>query len=309
MTKPVVCIGGAFVDELYYVNEPILPATTNMASVQQKAGGVSRNLAHQLALLDVPVELISVFGDDPTGNWLKNICISAGIRLTSSLFADAGSTGKYTGIINHDGSLYTALLTNSSDHLLTPDYLEKQTDLLGSACFLLADTNLSVQSLQWLVDFSNRSGVPLIIEPVSVPPARKLLQVTMKGVFLLTPNEDELPVLCSADAVTTEQQIQELIDQGIQAIWLHKGAEGSVLYAKDNVTQLHALAVDITDCTGAGDGALSGFVLGKYLDYSDEGCLKLAHTLAGEILRVEGAIATHLTREKLIEKAQEYYSL
>ena len=41
------------------------------ASVTKTAGGVSRNIAHQLALLGVDVQLISVFGNDSDGDWLK----------------------------------------------------------------------------------------------------------------------------------------------------------------------------------------------------------------------------------------------
>jgi len=61
------------------------------------------------------------------------------------------------------------------------------------------------------------------------------------------------------------------------------------------------------DCTGAGDGSLSGFILGKYLGKNELDCLKLAHTLSAEILQVNGAIATHLTQEKLLQQVEKYY--
>jgi len=35
--------------------------------------------------------------------------------------------------------------------------------------------------------------------------------------------------------------------------------------------------------------------------------LKLAHTLSAEILQVNGAIATHLTQEKLEKLVDKYY--
>ena len=74
MSNPVICIGAALVDELYHASNPILLATTNEGTVHRSAGGVSRNIAHQLALLGVPVQLISVFGSDGEGDWLKTIC-------------------------------------------------------------------------------------------------------------------------------------------------------------------------------------------------------------------------------------------
>jgi len=68
MSGPVVCIGASFVDELFHTSDEILHATTTMATVSKTAGGVSRNIAHQLALLGVPVQLISVFGKDGDGD-------------------------------------------------------------------------------------------------------------------------------------------------------------------------------------------------------------------------------------------------
>jgi len=60
MQKQIICIGAALVDELYSATAPMLLATTNDATVHRSAGGVSRNIAHQLALLGLPVQLISV---------------------------------------------------------------------------------------------------------------------------------------------------------------------------------------------------------------------------------------------------------
>jgi sugar/nucleoside kinase (ribokinase family) len=129
----------------------------------------------------------------------------------------------------------------------------------------------------------------------------------MDGLYLLTPNEDELPVLCSEQAFFTEQQAQELMNRGVQKIWLHNGQHGSALYSKGKTISLHAPTISVVDCTGAGDGSLSGYILGKYLDQDDETCLKLAHTLSAEILQVNGAIATHLDQQKLFSLVQKYY--
>ena len=77
----------------------------------------------------------------------------------------------------------------------------------------MADANISIETIDWLLAFSNQTGIPLVIEPVSVPPARKLKEANLNGLYLITPNEDELPVLCSEKAQTTEQQIERIIEK------------------------------------------------------------------------------------------------
>lgn len=306
MPKSVICIGAAFVDELFHAKEEMMLATTNEASLTKTVGGVSRNIAHQLALLGVDVQLISVFGNDSDGDWLKQVCTNAGVKLDASI-TKQGLSGKYTGILNVYGSLFTAFLSNEAIHLITPGHLENNKDLLQTASYLLADANINVDTGEWLLEFSNETGIPLILEPVSVPHARKFKDINLSGLHLVTPNEDELPVLCSEKAIFTQHQIEELIEKGVENVWLHNGKLGSAIYNKERSITLHAPGIEIVDCTGAGDGSLSGFILGRTLGKDDEGCLKLAHTLSAEILQVNGAIATHLDQEKLLSLVSKYY--
>lgn len=306
MSNPVICIGAALVDELFHAKEELLIATTNNAVVTKTAGGVSRNIANQLAILGVPVQLITVVGNDSDGDWLRNDCIKAGVKLDATIVRE-GLSGKYTGILNVDGSLFSAFLTNAATDLITPEHLQNNIELLKTASFLLVDANISVQSAAWLLNFSKESGIPLIIEPVSVPPARKFKNESLDGLYLITPNEDELPVLCEDPEAMTQQQVDYLFSKGVNNVWLHNGKHGSVLYTKEKATSLHAPQIEVVDCTGAGDGSLSGFLLGKHLGWSDFDCLRLAHTLSAEILQVNGAIAKHLDQQKLLSLVNKYY--
>jgi pseudouridine kinase len=306
MSNPVICIGAALVDELFHAKDELLLSTTNNATVTKTAGGVSRNIAHQLALLNVPVQLISVFGNDSDGDWLKQVSKSAGVKLDASI-TKKGLSGKYTGILSPDGSLFTAFLTNAANHLITPEHLQKNVALLETASFLLADANINVDTAEWLLNFSNQRNIPFVLEPVSVPPAQKYRNANLAGLYLITPNEDELPVMCSEKSFLTQLQVDELLDRGVQNIWLHNGQHGSALYSNDKTITLHAPQIDVVDCTGAGDGSLSGYILGKHLGKDEIDCLKLAHTLSAEILQVNGAIATHLNQEKLLTLINKYY--
>lgn len=307
MPKPVVCIGAALVDELYHTSEPILMHTTNNVTVTKSAGGVSRNIAHQLSLLNIPVQLISVFGNDTDGIWLKDICRNAGIGIDASV-ASQSSTAKYTAIIDIDGSMFTALLSNSALHLITPEHLQQHQSILSNAAYLLADANINVDTANWLVDFSQANKIPLIIEPVSVPPAKKIAAANLNGVYLITPNEDELPSLCSPAATTTEEQVNELLQRGVQNVWLHRGAKGSTLYNNKGTLHLDAPKAEVVDCTGAGDGSLSGFIMSKYIGKNDLESLQIAHTLSAEILQVNGAIAPHIDQKKLLQLISKYYT-
>jgi pseudouridine kinase len=306
MSKPVFCIGAAFIDELFHTREEILMATTNEATVSKTPGGVARNIAHQLAMLEVEVELMTVFGNDGDGNWLKAQCREAGIRIGSSLTIN-GPSGRYSGILNPDGSLFTALLTHSPVEHITPEYLENCREQLTNAGFILSCANVLPASLSWLLAFSRENGIPFIIEPVSVPPARRIADMDLEGLWMITPNEDELPVLGIEKGTTTHEQIYALLDRGVQHVWLHQGAKGSTIYSRDAMVSLHACPIEVVDCTGAGDASVAGFLLGKQLFKEHEECLRIAHSLSAEILQVEGANIPGFNRQKLLDRVTRYY--
>ena len=103
MSKPVICIGAALVDELFHAREKMMMHTTNEVTSTRTAGGVARNIGHQLSLLDIPVQLISVFGNDADGEWLKKECTDTGMLLDASITAPV-PTGKVYQPVNRFNS-------------------------------------------------------------------------------------------------------------------------------------------------------------------------------------------------------------
>jgi pseudouridine kinase len=306
MARPIFCIGAAFVDELFHTREEILKATTNEATISKTPGGVARNIAHQLSILELEVKLITVFGNDGDGEWLKSQCRKAGINIDHSLTIE-GPSGRYSGIMNPDGSLFTAFLTHSPVEHITPEYLEKHREVLKTAGYILSCANVLPASLSWLLNFSKEYDIPFIIEPVSVPPAKRIADMEVNGLWLITPNEDELPVMVNGKGMSTREQVDALLDRGVQHVWLHQGALGSTIYKRGTEIKLHACPIEVVDCTGAGDSSVAGFLLGKQLDMKDDECLRVAHTLSAEILQVEGANIPGFSRQKLLDRVNHYY--
>jgi len=93
----------------------------------------------------------------------------------------------------------------------------------------------------------------------------------------------------------------------VKQIGLHNGKHGSALYSPGKSVSLHAPSIEVLDCTGAGDGSVSGFIFSKFHGNDNLKSLRTAHTLSAEILQGHGAIATHLNQEKLLNLVSKYY--
>ncbi|MES1224947.1 MAG: PfkB family carbohydrate kinase [Bacteroidota bacterium] len=305
MTHKVICIGAALVDELFYSTSHIIKGTSNPAIMKRSAGGVMLNIARHLALLNTPVQLITVLGNDPDGKWLKEDAERFGIDMSEAEIANY-SSGKYTAFINPDGTLYTAACYNPAEEILNISFLEERRKNLSTATIILADTNLETASLKWLNDFCKEKNIMLIIETVSVAKAKKISSIELDGLFMLTPNEDELRSLSQKENAS-EKIIKELLQRGVKNIWLRKAEKGSVLYGDKKEIALHAASVIIKDITGAGDAALAGWVAAFCHEFSGEDCLKMGHALAAEVIQINGAIAPHFSFGQLKELVNKHY--
>ena len=306
MSAPVICIGAVLVDELFFCSEAPLPATSNPAKIQRSVGGVISNVARNLALLDVPVRLLSFLGDDSDASWLKTVLHQSGVD-TGLVMQVEGPTGKFSAILGPDGSLFTAACSDDSERILTPAVFEAYVQALKEARAIVADANISVAAINWLSDFCFREKIPLFLEPVSVSKAKKLAMVDKKGVYMITPNEDELPSISGMDPADEEESVLACIKTGVEYVWLRKGALGSALFHKDNEIYLSAPAIMVKDSTGAGDAALAGFVAAWYKGMDALTCLKWGHGMAAMVLMQEGTIAEHTDESALITLLDQYY--
>ena len=306
MNKTVLCIGATLVDELYFCENNIIPASSNPAQKATSIGGVISNIAQHLALLEVNPAIITAIGNDADGKYVKESFLKRGITSNQSIIAD-DATGKYVSVLQPDGNLYVAVCEDNCGKYISVDYLETQVEYIKGFDILIIDTNLESKTIQWLIHFAKNHNKQLIIEPVSVAKASKLVALDLNGVFMITPNEDELVAMCNNDTLK-EQLLTILFDRGVQSIWLRKGAKGSVVYTAKHSIDLSVPAIQIVDSTGAGDAALAGWVFGYVNGQDETTCLQLGHTAALEILKRKGTVDTSLTPLTLYKQKKTYYN-
>ena len=306
MTSSVICIGAAMIDELFFCQQKAIVATSNPASMQIAAGGVVGNISQHLGLLNIPVHFITAVGNDADGEWLEKLCKKRGVSTENFLKVDE-PTGKYISILQPDGSLFTAACADISGKYLTPELLHHHEAILSTASFIICDTNITTETIGWLSKFCVQKNIKLIIEPVSVEKAKKISTIDLHGIYMLTPNEDELPSLCINSYKDSEHCIEELLQRGAKYVWLRKGKRGSELYSTNERLHLDTVDIQMIDSTGAGDAALAGWVASHLQGWSNRRSLQAAHTMAYEVLQVKGAIIETLTKNSFSQLIQKYY--
>lgn len=305
MSKSVLCIGATLVDELYFCEDTIVPNSSNPAQKATSIGGVISNIVQHLALLDVKVSLITALGLDSDAAFITASFQKMGITLNDSIIVD-DTTGKYVSILNPDGSLNVAVCQDISFKYITIPFLESKVEVMRHFDLIIIDANLATDTIQWIINFAKTNHKTLIIEPVSVSKASRLATLNLQGVYMITPNEEELLVMNSIEA-KEDNHIKVLHQRGVAKIWLRKGNQGSGIHEGNRATSLSVPQIQILDSTGAGDAALAGWVFGYVNNQEEMVCLQLGHALAFEILKIKGSVDFTLNKEKLYTIKNIYY--
>ena len=273
--------------------EPILH-TSNPSVMERSPGGVVRNIAHHLALLGIPVELLTVIGDDYEGKWLKQQCEAAGIGLQHTWQTQV-RTGTFASITSPAGDLTIGAVTSETDVLLNADFIDERAEVIRKAALVVADCNLSTDTLRHLIGVCNGAGVPLIVETVSIPKAQRLKAALPGQLFLVKPNREELAVFEEGSHVTPEEKIAHLHEQGFRHVWLSRGAEGSLFSDGVRIAALSAPKVQVRDVNGAGDASLAGWIYAWLQGQDAHACVRYGHAAAACLLEVNGAVRSDLS--------------
>ncbi len=125
---------------------------------------------------------------------------------------------------------------------------------------------------------------------VYAPLGRDVLLPILSRTDVLFVTREELAHLASTSAVSEAAAI--LLDLGIRAVVVKRGAEGMQAFLPEKIVSQEAIPPRyIKDRTGAGDVAAAGFLAGMMQSWSIEACLEFAARAASASIEGYGRSA------------------
>lgn len=269
---------------------PLLLRDSNPGAAHVSAGGVTRNILENLARLGESVSLITAFGNDFQGEYIRRNCCESGIDISDSLLCPGESSSCYLALLDHDGDMFAALSDMHILERITPSYLETKKNALAAADAVVCDPCVMPDALEWITSGA-LGDVPVFADPVSTTYARRLAPFAGK-LFCLKPNRMELEAMTGIgceEKKGLELAADKLLCDGCGCVAVSLGAEGCYWADREGNRFFRSLrpVPHVTDATGAGDAFMAGLIYSFVHDLNAERGTEIA--LAAGIAAVTSA--------------------
>ena len=300
----VLVVGAAGLDvKASPYHEPLLEGTSNPGRIRNAVGGVARNIAENLARLEVPTVLLSAVGDDPPGQRVLEQAEESGIDVSHVLQVPDARTGEWMGLMRPDGGLRLAVDDYEIMEHLTPRYLNARRRLFAEARMVVIDANLTPRTMQSVFGLAARYALPVCADPTSANLAGRLCDF-LNQLYMVTPNIRETAALCGVSVTVDDREsalaaARELLALGVQIAVVTLGAAGLVYATGGESGYVPALRVEVLDSTGAGDALTAGVIFGLMNEVPLDEAMRLGVSAAALTLRTRHTVVPNLSQELL----------
>ena len=299
-----VVVGGVNIDIGGHSAAPLVAKDSNPGRVTVCPGGVGRNIAHNLCLLGVDTCLLTAMGDDLYANHIADSCEDLGIDVSHALRVPRGTTSTYLYLNDSDGDMALALSDMAICEKITPQYLQKNRDLIGRADVIVIDTNIPAESIAWI---AGNSPVPVFADPVSTAKAEKLRPVLPK-IHTLKPNLMEAELLTGlpvANDISLFHIGRALLDTGLQRAAVTLGSRGTLAADRSAIEIIPRCNAHVRNATGAGDAYMAALVWSWLQGRNFRDSCRIAGAAAALAIESQETVNPRLSPEAVLERLEK----
>ncbi len=301
----VLVIGAANLDIKGRPETPLVRGSSTPGRIQLSPGGVARNIAENLARLDVDTVLLTAVGDDDAGARVLAHAAGSGIDTSEALVISSQPTSVYMALLAPDGSLDVAMDDMSCIAALTPHYLESKQHLFQQAAIVAIDANLTPETLTAVIRLCKEHQVPLCADPTSAALAGRL-RPHLASFSMISPNVLETQALCSRsfaanDTEAAKSAAKRLVALGVDIAIITLAEFGAAYASAETTGHVPALQTQVVDPTGAGDAMTAAIIFGLLEGIPLDECVRLGVAAASLTLRTTDTVRRDLSVDLLYD--------
>ncbi|MDE2747532.1 MAG: PfkB family carbohydrate kinase [Chloroflexota bacterium] len=301
----VLVIGSAVLDISGRTVDTLRPGMRQYGHIHASVSGVARNIAENLARLDINTVLLSAIADDDIGQHLITHSMLAGIDCSRVLRVGGARTAT-SMLLYHSDDSCTRVDDLSIAGSLDSDYLMEHEGLFEEAALVVIDATLPEEALDTLFELAMRHRARVCADPTSPLMASRLRRF-IPNLYLIVPNASETAALCSLSEPATERDsaigtAQQLVNMGANIAVVTLGEHGLAYADSSGGGYIRAIHTEVVDTAGAGDAFSGAVIFGILNDVPIDEAMRLGVTAASLTLESEDTVLQSLNQELLYDE-------
>lgn len=309
--KSILVIGDVMLDKFMWGKadriSPEAPVPIiSIDKISHSPGGAA-NVALNLSKLSANVHLLAVVGDDNESNLLEDDLEKQDVKIKFIKDAKKSTTTK-TRIMAHGQQVVRTDYENTND--ITSEQIKHINDMIVACsseidAIIIEDYNkglLVKDCINTILDIAAKNDIPVYVDP------KKENFFVYNKIRLFKPNMFEFESII--DFNKQNKGFEELGEQlrkkiNAEILMITRGEEGVTLFTDNNIQTIGTKARKVHDVSGAGDTAISAFVLADLSGASIEESAMISNYAAGRVCEEVGVVPISL---EMIKDIVDHYN-
>lgn len=269
MPGSIAVVGTIFVDCKGFSRYPYTSTGRNQGRIQVAHGGVARNVAENLALMDVPTTFVSTVDATGIGRDIITRLKKSNVNITYMIETPEGGMGMWLAIVNEKGALAGSISQMPDLTHLSKLLDQRGSEVISKASHLVLELDLSEEITRKALEWAREAGKPVygiagnlevirahpdLLQPLECFICNYVDAEQLLGTPLHSMKHDDILFL-----------LKEYVHQtGLRMMVITLGPDGSIYYdsRSGDAGCQPALPVRPLDISGAGDAFFAGTVMG-----------------------------------------------
>lgn len=261
----------------------------------RRLGGAPYNYAFHCGQLSASAAIASCIGTDELGREIKAAATAAGMDTSCLQESRVFPTGTVEVTLDSGKPSYEIRKDSAWDHLAFTPQLSRLAATTDAVCFgTLGQRNESSrQTIQSFVRTCPSAALKIFdINLRQDFYSKVLIQSSLELASILKVSDEELPVLADLFSLSgsVESQLLQMIRHfELRLIAYTRGAEGSLLLSRDEVSDHGGLDGEVVDTVGAGDSFTASLCMGLLRGWPLDRINESANRIATFVCSQKGA--------------------
>ena len=300
----MVVIGTVFVDIKGFHDDLYIPEGRNAGRVEIVHGGVGRNVAEDIANVELRPRFVGMVDDTAEGaevlRKLKNHKVN-----TDYVAVTQDGMGMWLAVFNNGGDIAGSISKRPTSDAMLRMLEEKGDEIFADADSIVIEIDLDKELIKTVFRYAEKyhKKVYAVVANMSIASQRRDF---LQSIDCFVCNEQEAGILfvCDFSGLTPEELCEELsrrvVSARIPSMVVTMGSRGAV-YADMNGDKgvYPARKVKVRDTTGAGDAFCAGVAIGLTYGKTMREAVEIGTRLASSVITVSENVCPRFLPQEL----------